>query len=190
MKKLMLLLSIVLFVGCAASWPQKANLNPVVDDQLDGFYQPGLDVSIDGQDERAGSQIIKIALPESPVTLIPNQVSPHVLLAERLQDGFRQQGLASGNQSNITISIVVEELQATLTKPGVMFNANAKSRIKLTVTNNGNILNKEYNRASSQDSVTRPDIHDLEVLLNEQLSEIMAQALSDNQIRGAIKGQF
>jgi uncharacterized lipoprotein len=38
--------------------------------------------------------------------------------------------------------------------------------------------------------VTRPDIHDLEVLLNEQLSEIMAQALSDNQIRGAIKGQF
>ena len=190
MKKIMLLLSAILFVGCAASWPQKANLNPVVDDQLDGFYQPGLDVSIDGQDERAGSQIIKIALPESPVTLIPNQVSPHVLLAERLQDGFRQQGLASGNQSNITISIVVEELQATLTKPGVMFNANAKSRIKLTVTNNGNILNKEYNRASSQDSVTRPDIHDLEVLLNEQLSEIMAQALSDNQIRGAIKGQF
>ena len=55
---------------------------------------------------------------------------------------------------------------------------------------NGNILTKEYNRASSQDSVTRPDIHDLEVLLNEQLSEIMAQALSDNQIRGAIKGQF
>ncbi len=190
MKKLMLLLSVLLFVGCAASWPQKANLNPVVDDQLDGLYQPGVDVSVDGQDERAGSQIIKIALPDTPVTLIPNQVSPHVMLAERLQDGFQQQGLARGSQSNINIGVVVEELQATLTKPGVMFNANAKSRIKLTVSNNGNILTKEYNRASSQDSITRPDIHDLEVLLNEQLSEIMAQSLSDNQIRGAIKGQF
>jgi Uncharacterized lipoprotein len=189
MKKLMLLLSVLLFVGCAASG-HKANLNPVVDDQLDGLYQPGVDVSVDGQDERAGSQIIKIALPDTPVTLIPNQVSPHVMLAERLQDGFQQQGLARGSQSNINIGVVVEELQATLTKPGVMFNANAKSRIKLTVSNNGNILTKEYNRASSQDSVTRPDIHDLEVLLNEQLSEIMAQALSDNQIRGAIKGQF
>ena len=146
--------------------------------------------NIDNLHERAGSQIIKIALPDTPVTLIPNQVSPHILLAERLQDGFLQQGLARGNQSNITISVTVEELQATLSKPGVMYNSNAKSRIKLTVTNNGNILNKEYNRASSQDSVTRPDIHDLEVLLNEQLSEIMAQALSDNQIRGAIKGQF
>ncbi len=190
MKKLMLLLSVLLFVGCAASWPQKANLNPAVDDQLDGLYQPGVDVSVNGQDERAGSQIIKIALPDTPVTLIPNQVSPHVMLAERLQNGFQQQGLARGNQSNININVIVEELQATLTKPGVMFNANAKSRIKLTVSNNGNILNKEYNRASSQDSVTRPDIHDLEVLLNEQLSEIMSQALSDNQIRGAIKGQF
>lgn len=29
-----------------------------------------------------------------------------------------------------------------------------------------------------------------EVLLNEQLSEIMAQVLADNQVRGAIKGQF
>jgi uncharacterized lipoprotein len=190
MKKLTLLLSTLLFVGCAASWPQKANLNPVVDDQLDGLYQPGVDVSVGGQDERAGSQIIKIALPDTPVTLIPNQVSPQIMLAERLQDGFQQQGLARGNQSNINIGIVVEELQATLTKPAVMFNASAKSRIKLTVSNNGNTLTKEYNRASSQDSVTRPDIHDLEVLLNEQLSEIMAQALSDNQIRGAIKGQF
>lgn len=190
MKKLMLLASALLFVGCAASWPQKANLNPVVDDQLDGLYQPGVDVSVNGQDERGGSQIIKIALPDTPVTLIPNQVSPQIMLAERLQTGFQQQGLARGNQSNININITIEELQATLTKPNVMFNANAKSRIKLTVTNNGNILNKEYNRASSQESVTRPDIHDLEVLLNEQLSEIMSQALSDNQIRGAIKGQF
>jgi uncharacterized lipoprotein YajG len=190
MKKLMLLLSALLFVGCAASWPQKANLNPVVDDQLDGLYQPGLDISVNGSDERNGSQIIKIALPDVAVTLIPNQVAPNVMLAERLQNGFQQQGLAQGGQSNINIGVVVEELQATLTKPGVMFNSNAKSRIKLTVSNNGNVLTKEYNRASSQDSVTRPDIHDLEVLLNEQLSEIMSQALSDNQIRGAIKGQF
>lgn len=190
MKKIMLLLSAILFVGCAASWPQKANLNPVVDDQLDGLYQPGIDMTVDGKDERAGSQIIKIALPDSPVTLIPNQVAPQQLLAERLQDGFLQQGIARGSQSNITVNVVIEELQATLTKPGLMFNSNAKTRIKLTITNNGNILNKEYNRSSSQDSVTRPDIHDLEVLLNEQLSEIMSQALADNQIRGAIKGQF
>ena len=113
-----------MFVGCAAL-ATKANLNPVVDDQLDGLYQPGVDVSVDGQDERAGSQIIKIALPDT-CDPDPDQVSPHVMLAERLQDGFLQQGLARGSQSNINIGVVVEELQATLTKPGVMFNANAK----------------------------------------------------------------
>ncbi len=190
MKKVMLLLCALIMAGCAASWPQKANLNPVVDDQPDSVYQPGIDVSVDGVDARTASQVIKIALPDSPVTLIPNQVSPQIMLAERLQDGFQQQGLARGSMSNISIAVTVDHLQATLTTPGVMFNASAKSRIKVTITNNGNILNKEYNRYSSKDSITRPDVHDLEVLLNEQLSEIMAQVLADNQVRGAIKGQF
>lgn len=190
MKKLPLLLCALIMAGCAASWPQKANINPVVDDQPSSIYQPGIDISISGVDSRNGAQIIKIALADSPVTLIPNQIAPEIVLTERLQNAFQQQGLASGNLSNVNIAVTIEDLQSTLTKPGVMFNITTNSRIKLTVSNNGNNLNKEYNRSSTKESITRPDIHDMEVQINEQLSDIMAQALSDNQIRGAIKGQF
>ena len=104
-------------------------------------------------------------------------------------NGFQQQGLARG-ANPISISVSSLGTAGDIDQTGVRCLMPMPSRIKLTVSNNGNILTKEYSRASSQDSVTRPDIHDLEVLLNEQLSEIMAQALSDNQIRGAIKVNF
>lgn len=190
MKKLLLLLGTFIFVGCSNSLPMRANLNPVVDDQPAGIYQGGESISVSGQDHRLEPQVIKISLPNQQVQKITNQISPDVMLSERLQNGFQQQGLTTGSMANATIGVNVEELQNTLTKPGITYHATASSRIKITVTNNGNTLTKEYNRSATQESVLRPDLHDLEIQTSEQLSDIMEQILTDTQIRGAIKGQY
>ena len=44
----------------------------------------------------------------------------------------------------------------------------------------------EYDRQATRDTPGRPDVHELENMLDEQLSDIVAQILKDEDIRQAL----
>ncbi len=189
MKTALFALAALLLSGCAASWPETASLNPVVNDQPDRIYGFGTRASFDGSDRRLGSQIIRIKLGNEPVVMIPNNVNPAQLLAERLAEGLGRQGLTQSGAANVGLTLEVHEMMAEVSKPGLLYQTNTKVRLKLVVDNQGNVLSKEYNKGASKESATRPDIYDLEMRLNEQLTQLLDQMLADTQIRSAIKGQ-
>ena len=88
------------------------------------------------------------------------------------------------------VTIAVDELLVTVgrTKSGLLYKSDAKSRIKLTINNQGSVLTKDYNRQESKETATKPGIGDLEKMLNNQLSDVIQRILGDGQVREAIRG--
>lgn len=190
MRRLLLVLIVAMLSGCAANLPNKTNLNPTLEDQPLGVYPPGIEIFVDSQDDRFEKHVVAYSFKNEPLAVMFNQVAPQVMLAERLTDGFRQQGLTRVGRSTITVTIGIEELMVTVTKTksGLLYNSEAKSRIRLTVNNNGSTLTKDYNREASKETATKPAIPDLEEMLNVQLSDVIEKILGDGQVREAIRG--
>jgi uncharacterized lipoprotein len=190
MKKLLLVLIAVLLSGCAGTVPNKTNLNPALADQPTGVYPPGIVITVQGQDDRFEKQVVTYLFQNEPAVMF-NQVAPQILMAERLADGFSQQGLIRAGQTPVVVTIAVEDLMVTVarTNSGLLYSSEAKSRLKLTVANRGSVLTKDYNRESSKETATKPSIPDLEEMLNAQLSDVIEKILGDGQVREAIRGK-
>ncbi|HKJ65598.1 MAG TPA: YajG family lipoprotein, partial [Desulfopila sp.] len=63
------------------------------------------------------------------------------------------------------------------------------SRVNLRLEHNGRTLGKKYNHESNRESLDRPEVEELEELLETQLSDIVGQILTDEAIRDFIKQQ-
>ncbi len=192
MKRLLLMIIAVMLSGCAATLPNKVNLNPTLEDQPSGVYPPGIEILVNSKDDRFEKHVIAYSFKNEPSTLLLNQVAPQVLMAERLADGFSQQGLISVGRSTVMVTIAIEEMVVTVTKTksGLLYNSEARSKLRLTVNNSGSALTKDYNREASKETATKPDIPDLEAMLNVQLSDVIEKILGDGQVREAIRGKM
>jgi uncharacterized lipoprotein YajG len=190
MKKLVVFIFMAMVLtSCAGTMPEKADLNIEVADQSAGVYPSSLQVSVVGRDNRADPYIIIYNLDREATTMLESRVPPQVLVKDSLAQGLRQQGLNRGDRSNITVSVVIKELQAKVTKPGALYATHARTRLELTIGNNGNVLTLEFNREASKESMTRPKVLFLETMLNEQLTDIVVKMLEDHRVRAAIKGK-
>ncbi len=192
MRRLLLMIIAVLLSGCAAAMPDRINLNPTLEDQPAGVYPPGIDIFVDSKDDRFEKHVVTYSFKNEPSIMLFNQVAPQIMLAERLTDGLSQQGLTRVGRANITVTIAIEEMMVsvTRTKSGLLYNSAAKSRLRLTVNNNGSVLTKDYSREASKETATKPDIPDLEAMLNVQLADVIEKILGDGQVREAIRGKM
>jgi uncharacterized lipoprotein YajG len=189
MKKLVLVFIVMILAGCAGTMPEKADLNIEIANQLTEVYPTSLDISVVGQDKRADPHIIVFKVDDGTATTVTSRVPPQILLKESLAHGLREQGLKQGNRSNITATIVIKELLAKVTKPGVLYSTKASTRLQLIVNTNKGVLTLEYERDASKDSMTKPKLLYLETMLNEQLTDILTKILADDRVRSAIKGK-
>jgi uncharacterized lipoprotein YajG len=186
MKKLVFVFIAMILAGCAGTMPEKADLNIEIGNQSGGIYPASLNITVLGQDKRPDPHIITFKTDKDPATILASRIPPENLLKESLAHGFRQQGLARTDRSAITATVVIRELLVKVTRPGAMYAAKANTRLQFIVNNNGNILTLEFNRESSKDTLARPKLLDLEMMLNEQLSEIVTKILADERVRTAI----
>ena len=191
MKKLVVLLSVMMILaGCAGTMPDKADLYIEVAGQPAGVYPPSLEASVVGRDMRTDPYIIMYETDRDSIAMLVSRVPPQVMVKDSLAQGLRAQGLSRGDRSNITISVVIQELQAKVTKPGALYTTKARTRLQLVIGNNGTSLTLDYNREANKESVLRPKVLDLETMLNGQLSDIVAKILDDPRVRTAIKGKM
>jgi uncharacterized lipoprotein YajG len=185
---IVIILAAVLF-GCAGTVPEKADLNIDIAKQAAGVYPASLEVSVIGRDRRAEPYIIVYQVDNETDIGLVSRVPPQVLVKEGLSHGLRQQGLSQGDRSNIAVVIVVKELLAKVTRPGMLYATKARTSLQLIVSNNGGTLTLDYNHEATKDSLTRPKVLDLEMLLNDQLADIVTKMLADPRVRTAITGK-
>ena len=184
MKKLILLTCLVLLAGCAKQ-PVIANLNVRLGEVSAGIYGAGASAIIKGQDARKSQEVV-LYMSDRPATTLANMSEPVILISEKLAEGLLGQGLLLEPTSPVHLKFTINELVVGVTRPQTLYNADAKTYITLTVENRGTVFTKVYKREANQKSATRPDLPDLEPMLNSQLSDIIHQILTDEEVRKVI----
>ncbi len=184
MKKIILLTCLILLAGCAKQ-PVIANLSVRLGEVPAGIYGGGSSALIVGQDARKSQEVV-VYMTDQPATSLANISSPLQLVSEKLAEGLQGQGLLLDRSSPVRLKFSINELLVWVTRPKMLYRADAKTYITLTVENRGAVFSKDFKREANQESATRPKLPDLEAMLNTQLSDIIHQILVDEEVRKLI----
>jgi uncharacterized lipoprotein len=185
-KKIAILAFVVLLSGCSAKYPLNTNLDLQVNNQTSGIYNTGISAALRGHDARQDTAVVVYQLKGKPEIRIPNQTAPHIIITEQLANGLQEQGLVFKNRSPVSIQLDLNDLLVLVTRPKILYSAKAKSHLTLTLKNKTITLTKTYDREAKNDSATRPPVHELEKLLNDQLTDIVNQILQDEEVQATI----
>ena len=186
MKKIILLACVLLLPGCTLKYPETANLNLQVPSQSPAVYTNSA-ASVRGRDSRENPEVVVFKVKNEPVVKVTNLSPPHIVVTERLVGGLREQGLEFESSAPVRILLDLTQLLVTVTKPKLLYNAEAVSEITLEVKNSKTTVKKKYTRNDSKESVSRPKIGEIEKMLNDQLSTIVNQILADAEFSRLIK---
>lgn len=182
MNKIVVTICLFLLTSCAVKYPETANINLQIPDQSAQIYN-NLTVFVQGKDLRENPEIVFYRVKKEPAVKVPNLSSPLVVITERLTGGLREQGLQFENDSPVRIDLELDQLLVTVTKPKKMYSIDAVSQITLNAIHGKKSLTKKFNRQADRKSVSLPKIEEIENMLNDQLSEIVMQILSDMELR-------
>lgn len=185
MKKIILLTCFLLLAGCAKQ-PVIANLNPRLGEQPGGVYGEPLAAAIVGKDSRKSIDVV-VYLSDQPATGLANLSAPKDLIEERLAEGLRSQGLRIDPAAPVRLTFDITELLVRVSRPKMIYTAEGKTYITLTVENRGTVFTKTYKREASKESATRPALPKLEEILNGQLADIIQMILQDEEVGNLIR---
>uniref|UniRef100_UPI003BA198C5 YajG family lipoprotein n=1 Tax=Aeromonas jandaei TaxID=650 RepID=UPI003BA198C5 len=188
MKKSLLLLAALMLGGCATHWPETAMLNPQVIPANQQVYS-GNRITMEGVDKREVAYVFSIKYKEKAPVLVNSERPLNLLMAERLAEGLRSQGLEVGNSGTTNLTLVISNAAVNVEEK--TFTYVTKSRVSLQVIADfqGNRLTKQFNMSSSKESPSEPGMADLESTLNLQLGSALQQIMADEALRGYLKGQ-
>ena len=188
MKKSLLLLAALVLGGCATHWPESALLNPQVIPSNQQYYS-GNRITMEGVDKREAAYVFSIKYKEKAPVLVNSERPLNLLMAERLAEGLRSQGLEVGNSGTTNLTLVISNAAVNVEEK--TFTYVTKSRVSLQVIADfqGNRLTKQFNMSSSKESPSEPGMADLESTLNLQLGSALQQIMADEALRGYMKGQ-
>jgi uncharacterized lipoprotein YajG len=186
MKKITILLLTALLSACVGSMPKQADLVIETGNPRADVYPPTVNANVIGRDDRSEPYVIVYDEGKEQTTKLLSRTPVHIQMKETLENGLRRQGLNLRDGADIAVVVVIKKLLARVTRPGTLYTAKAISHIRLLVENKGSTLTLDYNRETKSDSLTRPKVLDLEMMLNDQLSDITKKILDDDRVRAAI----
>ncbi|MCH7346059.1 YajG family lipoprotein [Aeromonas sp. MR7] len=188
MKKSLLLLAALTLGGCATHWPETALLNPQVIPSNQQYYS-GNRITLEGVDKREAAYVFSIKKKEKAAVLVNSEQPLNNLLAEKLAEGLRSQGLEVGNSGTTNLTLAISSASVTVEEK--TFTYVTKSRVSLQVMADfqGSKLTKQFNMSSSKEGPGEPTMAELESILNQQLGSLLQQIMADNALRGYLKGQ-
>ncbi|MGL5947705.1 MAG: YajG family lipoprotein [Aeromonas sp.] len=178
----------LLLAGCAAQWPQAALLNPLVPDARSTVLL-GTQVTMEGIDKRLATHIFTIEKIEQPLVRINSAEPLNVLMAARLAQGLRSQGLEVGNAGATHLILAIEQAEVRVKEQTITYATSARVGAQVIVEGNGRRLTKQFNLASNSEAPGEPSIADLEGALNRQLSRLIEQIMRDEQLRRYLQGR-
>lgn len=185
MNKIVLVICVFFLSGCGVKYPETAYLDVLIPSQSAEVYSNST-VFVHGFDTRESTEVVVYKVKKEPVVKVPGVDAPLVVITERLTAGLKDQGLMFERNAPVRIDLEIKQLLATVTKPKFLYKFEAVSQIILKATNGQSSIEKKYNRQDDKKSFSRPKITGIENMLNNQLSEIITEMLSDQDLRELI----
>ncbi len=130
MKKSLLLLAALVLGGCATHWPETALLNPQVIPSNQQYYS-GNRITMEGVDKREAAYVFSIKKKEKAPVLVNSSQPLNNLLAEKLAEGLRSQGLEVGNSGTTNLTLAISTAAVTVEEK--TFTYVTKSKVSLQV---------------------------------------------------------
>lgn len=188
MKKTLLLLSALVLGGCATHWPETALLNPQIIPSNSQYYS-GNRITLEGVDKRPAAYVFSIKHKDKPVIYVNSQSPLNLLMAERLAEGLRSQGLEVSNSGTTNLTLVIANAAVNVEEKTFTYMTKARVSLQVIADFQGNRLTKQFNMSSSKENPSEPSMADLEATINIQLSNLLQQIMADETLRGYLKGQ-
>lgn len=188
MKKSLLLLAALMLGGCATHWPETAMLNPQVIPSNQQYYS-GNRITMEGVDKREAAYVFSIKKKEKAAVLVNSEQPLNNLLAEKLAEGLRSQGLEVGNSGTTNLTLAISTAAVTVEEKTFTYVTKSKVSLQVIADFQGNKLTKQFNMSSSKEEPGEPSMADLESTLNQQLGSLLQQIMADEALRGYLKGQ-
>jgi len=180
--------SLLLFsAGCTKYYPASAFLDLSIPAQQSGIYDGTLSANIFGVDKRSTRELIRYQFGDD--VRIPAADSLQDVVAESLAKGFAAQGLVVDEHGKMDIGVEIIGMNVKVTKDFWTYTAAASTRLGVTVSKPQGVFTKKYARESTRMSFFRPEPRELEKMLSEEVSELVAGVLQDGAIAEAIRSR-
>lgn len=182
-----LILLSILVSGCANQIPNKTNIHLNVAPQKPDTFSSSTMISLGSIDERTNKDIIEYSMDSSAPYGLTNITPPHILLAEAISVGLQRQGLTVYKDAPLHIDVVIKKLLVQVTRPEIIYKSQLKCLVGVTIYNKRTTFSKNYDAEQIEETMRKPDIPFLEMMVTRQLNEITQQILSDQEITQVLK---
>ncbi|MBU3824702.1 MAG: YajG family lipoprotein [Candidatus Oceanisphaera merdipullorum] len=175
--------------ACASYYPVGVNVQPSVNEQ-GGVYR-GQAVSVTSQDKRSNDYIIQIEQNNKAPVVIVASNNLKVQLEQALSQGLSQQGAFIEQGSNSRIQLEIDEVLARVIRGHISYDVVQQMRIRLVLSRDGRNLTKIFSRKAQAEFPGRlhPELDKVKAAIDEQLSLILKEMLSDRDVQQFVGAQ-
>jgi len=169
--------------GCAFN-PQKANLAPAVSIAA-STEGKGVTVAVRVSDERPSKSLGRRGTAYGAAAEITAAQDVAVVVQEQIIAGLKKKGFAAvaeGASSNATLSVEVRLLEYSTSQGFWTGGVNIRGALKAMATKNGKSYEKMYRSDKEQRVVVVPTAETNEKWINDALSDVLTQLLSDSAL--------
>lgn len=185
LNKLLPSLAIGLLVSCSSTEHHQLIVAPSLIGKLPESYQQLAKLAT--VDLRAQSHLVQIQRAGEAAKLYSSQTGLTDVLQPLLTQAFEQQGLQFTDDAPVKIKLAIDKALITVNQDLMRYSANNHIVLRFIIDKAEQTLTKSFSSNGSSEGPLTADIAVLERDFNQQLSNLLMQALTDAEIQSFIR---
>ncbi|NLJ93761.1 MAG: hypothetical protein GX324_11995 [Aeromonadales bacterium] len=174
--------------ACASYYPVAVDVNPTVKAKS-GVYN-GQTLSLSSKSSRENDYVIRIEQNNKAPVVVGASGNIATQLEQALIQGFSTQGAIVESGAPTDIVLEVQEVLATVERGHVSYDVKQQVRMQLILKRDGRTTTKQFRRSAQEEfpGLLHPELDKVKAALNDQLSLMLNDMLTDLDVQHFIKG--
>lgn len=175
--------------ACASYYPVSVDVKPSVNAK-DGVYR-GQAISLNSQDNRQNDYIIQIEQNNKAPVVIGANNNLKVQMEQALSQGFSKQGAFIEQGGATSVQLEIKEVLARVIRGHISYDVVQQLHMQLVLKRDGRTLTRIYKRSAQAEFPGRlhPELDKVKTAIDEQLTLIVKEMLSDRDVQQFIGAQ-
>lgn len=189
MKWLMTSAMALSLTACASYYPIAVDVHPTVNTQA-GIYR-GQTLSLTSRDDRKNDHVIQIEQNNKAPVVVGASNNIKMQMEQALAQGLSTQGAFIEQGSATQVQLELQEVLARVIRGHISYDVVQQLRMQLVLKRDGRTITKQFRRSAQAEFPGRlpPELGKVKEALNEQLSLMLKDMLTDRDVQQFIGGQ-
>lgn len=174
--------------ACASYYPVAVDVKPTVKAKP-GVYN-GQTLSLSSKNSRENDYVIRIEQNNKAPVVVGASGNIVTQLEQALIQGFSTQGAVVESEAATDIVLEVQEILAKVERGHVSYDVKQQVRMQLILQRDGRTTTKQFRRSAQEEfpGLLHPELDKVKAALNDQLSLMLNDMLTDVDVQHFIKG--